>query len=263
MFLNGDFLKIVAFLGSTSPEAKAEYSIDLKGTGFFVAKQMGQTPGEGGIFLVTAKHVALQLGTEVTVLMNLKPDKGGGAGAIHITKAPWLFHSDASIDIALLRMPPTILEFDAKWLVESDFLTDADIHANVMAVGNEVQIIGLFSRVPGKASISPVVRTGNVAMFPPEKIPSQIGDIEAYLIEARSLGGMSGSPVFCRSTIAVNTDVGQMCGTGPGKLMGVVHGHWGIPVQDEAAKAQHVNLGLAIVIPAKLIPEIIDQNLSK
>ena len=72
-----------------------------------------------------------------------------GAGAIHVTKAQWLLHNDASIDIALLRMPPTILDFGAKWLLESDFLTDADIQTSSMAVGNEVQIIGLFSRVPG------------------------------------------------------------------------------------------------------------------
>ena len=54
----------------------------------------------------------------------------------------------------------------------------------------------------------PIVRTGHIAMMPDEKIPKvKIGDWEgnadAYLIESRSIGGWSGSPVFVRGTYYV------------------------------------------------------------
>jgi hypothetical protein len=31
---------------------------------------------------------------------------------------------------------------------------------------------------------------GNIAMMPDEVIPTEFGDIEAYLVEARSIGGL-------------------------------------------------------------------------
>ena len=260
MFLNEEFLKIVVFLGLAVEKGSTNVPIDLKGTGFLFAKQMtGASLGSGAIFLVTAKHVALGLGSEFSVLMN---GKLGGTGAIGFVDAQWIFHDDPSIDIALIRMPPKILDYDAKWILEQDFLTDEMLEKHKVGIGDEVQMIGLFSRAPGKSQISPVVRSGAVAMLPKEKVPSQIGDIEAYLVEARSLGGMSGSPVFARSTIVLSTDVGPLCGTGPACLIGVVHGHWSIPVEDEVSKAQHVNLGLALVVPAKFILEIAEKHLS-
>ena len=101
---------------------------------------------------------------------------------------------------------------------------------------------------------------GNIAMMPNEPVPTKIGLIDAYLIEARSIGGLSGSPAFVRETIV---------GIGNFHLMGLMHGHWDLPVDmvndeastpDEPDVSQAVNMGIAIVVPAKKIMEVLNRN---
>jgi hypothetical protein len=65
-----------------------------------------------------------------------------------------------------------------------------------LGVGDEVFITGLFTKVTETTKNIPIVRTGTVAMMPGEEIPFGNNLIEAYLIESRSIGGLSGSPVF-------------------------------------------------------------------
>lgn len=61
-------------------------------------------------------------------------------------------------------------------------------------------------------------------MLPDEKVETKFfGDIDAYLIESRSLGGVSGSPVFFCKPQQTNK------GLTPGikvYLGGLIHGHW-------------------------------------
>ncbi len=38
---------------------------------------------------------------------------------------------------------------------------------------------------------------GNIAMMPDEPVRTSIGMMESYLIEVRSIGGLSGAPRFC------------------------------------------------------------------
>ena len=85
-----------------------------------------------------------------------------------------------------------------------------------------------------------------------EKVPTKYGDVDAYLIEARSIGGLSGSPVFLRDT-----------STGKIYLFGLAHGHWDIPpankndIQIDYDSKSSVNMGIAIVIPATKILEVL------
>jgi hypothetical protein len=49
----------------------------------------------------------------------------------------------------------------------------------------------------GRQRNIPIVRIGNVASMPHEPVATKNrGAIEAYLVEARSVGGLSGSPVL-------------------------------------------------------------------
>ena len=64
--------------------------------------------------------------------------------------------------------------------------------------------VGLFTKYFGRSNLIPIVRTGNIAMMPKEKVPlGSFGLTDAYLIEGRSIGGLSGSPIFCRDTIKI------------------------------------------------------------
>src|SRR5436309_3387462 len=93
------------------------------------------------------------------------------------------------------------------------FLTDKKIDDCFIGPGDEVFMTGLFTRLEGRSRNIPIVRMGKVAMMPGEemlpdaKISGWRGGIEAYLVEARSAGGMSGSPAFVRQTISHEVSV--------------------------------------------------------
>jgi len=100
-----------------------------------------------------------------------------------------------------------------------------------------------------------------------------LGFADVYLIEARSIGGLSGCPVFVRPTL--NLSMGEpkprpgiknFFGVGHGAtLLGLMHGHWEIRESDLnkvfiTHVGQHgVNLGIGIVVPAYKILDIINR----
>jgi hypothetical protein len=146
------------------------------------------------------------------------------------------------------------------------FLNETVIREEKIGTGDEVFMTGLFVHLAGKGRNIPIVRTGNLAMLPTERVPTALGDMDAYLIEARSIGGLSGSPVFVRETINLKTgDDEFLSGLGPIYLLGVIHGHWDIPpdakndirVVDETGS---VNMGVAIVTPASKLLDVINQD---
>ena len=98
-------------------------------------------------------------------------------------------------------------------------------------------------------------------MMPDEPIYVKIveGEIEgnslAFLIEARSTGGLSGSPVFVFKDTSIY-------------LLGLMHGHWDLKVgsivdtlEIDAVnqQAERVNMGIANVVPAQFIRETLEQ----
>jgi hypothetical protein len=133
------------------------------------------------------------------------------------------------------------------------FLTDKIIEDKQIGTGDEVFITGLFAHAVGSDKNSPIVRMGNIAMMPSEPIRTSEGLMDAYLIEARSIGGLSGSPAFVRAT----TSLGPV----PHYLLGLMHGHWDLPPgakNDGGDVFDHlgaVNMGIAIVVPAKRVLE--------
>ena len=95
-------------------------------------------------------------------------------------------------------------------------------------------------------------------MMPDEPVPTSVGLIDGYLIEARSIGGLSGSPVFVRESVTL--------GIGSFYLMGLMHGHWDIPLEnkndtiDAVGVNGAVNMGIAIVVPIRKILEVINRQ---
>jgi len=100
-------------------------------------------------------------------------------------------------------------------------------------------------------------------MMPGEKIPLKgFGKAEAYLIEGRSIGGLSGSPVFVRHTVHMNArtaegEDAQLAGLSTRiQLLGLIHGHWELPLTfKESEQAEAINMGVGIAIPANKILE--------
>jgi hypothetical protein len=110
--------------------------------------------------------------------------------------------------------------------------------------------------------------------IPRVKIADWVGDVDGYLIETKSLGGISGSPVFVRETVYFSGAVGperrpvQACAQGDIYLLGLVHGHWSIRPEDvnetrievksEKIDKEAANMGIAITVPAKKIMEVLN-----
>lgn len=98
-------------------------------------------------------------------------------------------------------------------------------------------------------------------------IPAQYGVAEFYLVEARSIGGISGSPVWVRETISIRAlrdETNQptnVMGVGYMKLLGVIQTHW--DTEDinrydfKHDSKRGVNAGIALVVPAKRVAELV------
>lgn len=104
--------------------------------------------------------------------------------------------------------------------------------------------------------------------MPEEPVKTSLGSVNAYLVEARSIGGLSGSPVFLHmpSLRFFQSGTGRvepppMKRTGPSFfLLGVMHGHFHIdPAGQYVATSDYVNMGIGTVTPATAIIETIEQ----
>jgi hypothetical protein len=157
------------------------------------------------------------------------------------------------------------------YIAEDDCVTEDVIEEYTIDTGDEIVITGMFFSHLGQQKNIPIVRIGNIAAMPDEPVPTDRGLMEAYLVEARSIGGISGSPVFTHMAIRPSSTLT----TPPGRkeikasskvhyLLGLVHGHYTINTQEEwvAKTSQQVgdmNAGIAIVVPATKIMETINQ----
>jgi len=246
--------KCVCFIALPTYSPDGSMTIDrLIGTAFFVGVSSKSIDGISYTYLVTAKHVAEKAGQGPWwVRMN---NKSGNYEFIKGTDTKWFFHEDKSVDVALCLIKINFDHMDSMFVVEQIFLTDEIINEKKIGIGDEVYITGLFHKVTGKERNLPIVRMGNVAMMEDEPIEkTKLGPMEAYLVEVRSIGGISGSPVFVYETVNV--------GIGNTYLMGLVHGHWNIEknsydAQGVEESGESINMGIAIVVPTKKIIDIL------
>lgn len=256
MLVPDEVRQCVVFVGFPDIE-NGQHVAHFTGTAFIVAIE-SEAVGNYFHYLVTARHIVEPLASkQFLVRVNTKD----GKSIIVVSEAEtqwWVHPSDDSVDVAVIPFtPPEQVVY--KPIPISRFLSDDVIRNRSIGTGDEVFMAGLFIPVAGSARNLPIVRMGSVAMMPNELVPTQTwGDIEAYLIEARSIGGLSGSPAFVRATVK-----GQH---GEFYLLGLMHGHWDIPPSaknDEAVIDSDeyglVNMGIAIVVPAKKILEVLNQ----
>ena len=227
------------------------------GTAFIVSVPFQDPLAEKALlYLVTARHVIEAAeGENIWVRANMQD---GSSNMVETKKSLWLTHpTDNSVDVAVLpfNFQGPLL---AKYVPVSMLLTGEITKEKKIGTGDEVFLTGLFAQLQGSERNLPIVRLGNIAMMPDERVPTSMGPIEAYLIEARSIGGLSGSPVFVRETL-----VGVL---GSVYLLGLMHGHWDIPPEnkndtiDATGNNNAVNMGIAIVVPAEKIREVIDRK---
>ena len=255
--------KCVAFLAYKD----AQGMIRLAGTVFFVGVGVpGDTLGNSFGYAVTAKHVIggikeKSVDGKVYFRLNLK-DVGAEFAESKIDD--WHFHpTDNSVDVAAMNFGASSmldhLVFPAAGIATADV-----INAQKIGIGDEVFIVGLFVHHYGQQKNIPIIRIGNIAAMPEEKIQTASEEMEAFLIESRSIGGLSGSPVFVNTAGARTIGNTLSLGGGGIFLLGLVHGHWDVPPSQLDTvivdnRRESVNIGIAIVVPAQKILELLNQ----
>ena len=266
-----EFLRAVGFIGEVSHQDANGVSGDLMATGFIVSVPSEKIPNRYYPYFVTAKHVVEPLaGRGSYILVN---KIGGGVTNLPIQGDNnlypyWEHPSDKSADVAIFLIGECA-EADVGAIMISDFMTADDLSSKRIGIGDEVFITGLFTEAPGTTRNQPILRHGNIAMLPSEQIQTELGYADVYLIEARSIGGLSGSPVYARPTVLMactntNGSTVPFYGLGTSKLLGLVHGHWDIKESEiNSPKIIHnrehgVNYGVAIVVPAYKILETLN-----
>src|SRR5260370_996809 len=149
---------------------------------------------------------------------------------------------------------------------------------------------GLFESRTGESRNIPILRAGMIAALPGEPVDATEnghGKFPAFLIEARSIPGMSGAPVFIgRPSESVNLESDHITtllggsrtllgGGGGGSpiqsgsvrmqqgytfdLLGVAYGHFRTPYRGRGARAKihRINTGIALVVPRTAIWELV------
>ena len=157
--------------------------------------------------------------------------------------------------------------FDVIALEAEFFATDSKIQEFGVGIGDEVTSVGLFTQRFGKKLNIPIVRAGIIAAMPEERLfdPKTGGEFHAYLIEARSIGGLSRSPVFAHVPAHRSRGFNERPNDGYSLAIGLIRGHWEIGVSLDAAMDDFVNegkmnSGIAMVTPIQEAAKVIREN---
>jgi hypothetical protein len=250
------------------------------GTVFFVVDldpDLG--PASGPVYAITARHVIDKIATDSTddrVWLRLNTSDGE-SDWFDLPLSMWKWHpnDDAVIrmaysdtpyyDVAACLFVPDPDRVQFKPVTTQAFVDAEKIGRYAIGPGDDIFLTGLFANHLGHHRNLPIVRCGNLAAMPEEPVATEVGPMEAFLIEARSIGGLSGSPCF--------VSLGQYRLIGrdlqpPSQfaifLLGMVHGHWdarsGDIVPAAVDEQEAINKGIAIVLPASHILETIRQE---
>jgi hypothetical protein len=202
------------------------------GSGFFISRAppgnvQGLAPGYG-MRLVTARHVLDHIKKRGLTRVFVRFNTTGGDSAWVMTEiTEWKYHpTNETIDLAMLPFGFPA-DFDHLSMPDLVFFTPAIATEHQVALGEEVFVTGLFRHHHGKRRSIPIVRVGNLAALDEEQVQTSIGLRDAYLIEARSLGGLSGSPVFLNLGTTRRIKGQQAVAGGGGAiifLLGLIHG---------------------------------------
>jgi hypothetical protein len=185
---HSEIRRCIAFVG-----VESQGHFTPHGTGFFGGLAFG---GMIFQFLITADHLLDQIaGDSFSVRINRR---SGGAECIRLPKAHAIRHYNKLNDLAIFSVSfgTDIYDFAMIELDRADLVKSRaevwDVH-----LGDEVCAMGVYTSHHGLARNIPVMRVGNLAALLEEEVRGpQGGYVEAYLIELRTIAGLSGSPVF-------------------------------------------------------------------
>jgi hypothetical protein len=259
--------RCVGFLGVNTRDG-----MKFGGTFFFV-----QYPIEGTTaietYVVTTAHSIEDIrefidnGKSIDGLSWLRLNhRNNGRTDISVPLDSWHRSTRIAIDVAVAVVEPSYRDFDYECVPLSLFMTPESANAFNLGQGDELFFPGLFRYRQGDKSNIPIIRIGNVAAMPEEPITVAWGTLpRAYLVEGRSIGGLSGSPVFWHLGQSRQFVGGVTSKNPPILLLGMVHGHydevgnvWDFGSDVTDSTKEKTNSGIAIVIPVEDIRDTLE-----
>lgn len=283
MQLPPEIRKCVCYVGVARDAATR-----LNGTAFLVSLPASKECGRHKyhVYAVTAKHVLVP---EYTAEADKRPwdeiwleinTKDGGVQSVEVPLDDWV-RVDGS-DVAVAPVVPSQAVFDYLHYPIQSAATRAFMTENRVFPGEDVVMSGLLVHHPGESHNLPIIRIGNLAALPNDPINLSTGpEPEAALVEVRSIGGLSGSPVFLHLSDWRRDENGQLLAlqwpedagadtptSGSNYLLGLVHGYfpsYGDPIDHLMPRTDDaMNVGITIIVPVERIAEIIyGEDLSK
>jgi hypothetical protein len=214
------------------------------GTGYFVSVNAELSDDLAFLYFVTAKHCLDQAGSRLALRLNLK---AGGSAIIQL-QGVWHFSTGTS-DVAVIPLDMDLDQFEYRYIGSEHSATREAAKQFGIGPGDELVVVGLFTRHHGQARNRPIVRVGTVAAMPDEPIATTESHVRAYIAEMRSIGGLSGSPVFLR---LYPTHANQSDGQSDRRsyfLLGQVRGHWDSRGTFGQELNQEINMGMALITP--------------
>lgn len=263
--VNKEVLTSVAFIAAR----KADGNYKFEGSVFFISwEQYATNPNLSKcVYWATAKHVIDKIKAygcqEVHIRLN---DKDGGSRWVKTKVSSWYCDpSDNLCDIAILRRDlPNWADHTA--IPRHYFLTDEIMSKFEFDITDDVIVVGLFHRRVGNRRNVPIVRSGAIASINDDELVStRLGEMRAYLIECRSIGGLSGSPVIVISDSDHHWKLKLQKGDSTMFLMGLIHGHFDLKSDsiDALGSAkdrdpENINTGIAVVTPVSRLTKLIN-----
>jgi Trypsin-like peptidase domain len=264
--IRDEFLDCVLYLYPSHKDA--DEGISIGGTGFIaVVPTEGLKENFYFPYVVTNRHVIDQGNTVVRMTT-----RDGKKHIIETDERDWRFHPDGDdLAVLLISFDPAKLRFNH--VDSKDFLSKHALMTLGVGIGDDIFVVGRFINHEGRQKNSPTARFGCIAQMPNEPVRVGTFDQECFLVEARSIGGFSGSPVFWHVLPfaggayrpQTNIQIGPF-------LLGVELGYirdWtsvcdaaGRPINPAKPDAQQVkvNSGMMIVVPAWKLTDLLNED---
>jgi hypothetical protein len=266
MHIPDNITKNVCFYGIENPDGTYYWG----GTAFFFTTLLEDAPQFAVTYLITARHnvddaaaEAKRTGGRPCLRANTND---GSAKAVSLATATWILPDDPHVDVAVIRWtPPTPIEYVS--IFRESLVTPEVVKREGIGIGDELFMVGLFTRRAGQARNEPIARTGIIAGIPSEPLVNARtnGPMHGcYLAELRSIGGLSGSPVYAYlPSCRVDWAGGKHRYASQYFLLGLIYGHWpldrsGFISSDYGDGEEPLNTGIAIVAPITEALALID-----
>ncbi len=260
--LPDDFVDCCVYLYPSRVDA--EKGSKIGGSGFLFGVGAEHLPNANFLYAVTNRHV-IESGNTVVRLNT----RDGKTDFLEFTELDWTNHPNGD-DLAVATLPPLTDLHKYNFLDNNHLISKALVDQYNVGPGDDIFVVGRFVNQEGKQQNTPSVRFGNLAQMPPAPISQPRGsgvfEQESFIVEARSIGGFSGSAVF----LIMSSQFIRPNRPNPGELnrvflLGIDWGYicdWDT-VHDSVGRPQpslqvRTNTGMMAVVPAWKLKELID-----